>query len=631
MLIHTGLFDHMVLQRSAKNISDAEFAGESSHAGSLVATVTRGGKKVRGLDRAVVGKASDGKFTGRLKGIPPGGPCRVDLAIVDGSGKAVDKLTVKDVCVGDVWIAAGQSNMQGCGRGEDKAKPHPLVRAFYMDDHWDVAVDPIHQLEIAVDPVHNGGNRADKPGNNPNGVGPAIAFAQDMLQRTGVPQGILACAHGGTSMSQWDPVLLEQGGKSLYGASIRRLRKNGGKVRGVIWYQGESDCHPAAAAVYTDRMKTLVKSFRRDAKDAKLPFVAVQLGRLINTGFDRASWNSVQDQQRLLLNEIANYSFTPVVDLQLDDTIHIGGRGMAVLGARLAYAMDVLLNGKRAGKPPITFKRVKAVPGRNGVIDVVVEFDNVVGDLQVPCGTRPTGFAIGDPTPSNFIYDTELKGNAVVLHTTLSANALSHQVVYYGYGTDPFCNITDGASRLIPVMGPIQLAANRAVTESVNHLQVAFPVSLPVDGSADVKLNNLKYPADVGALPWKLTQFPNRFCDVHLETDKLKPQDFVIYFRTKIEVSEPMKLAACLGYDGPIKLWINGEELFHNPNGTNPAWEDMKRVKFDAKPGTYEVLVALGSKPNPWGIFLRFERLDVTKQQLKAGPKTYAMPRVVVG
>lgn len=630
MLIHTGLFDHMVLQRSAKNVSDAEFTGESAASGALVATVTRGGKKVRGLDKTIVGKSRGGRLTGRLVGVPAGGPYRIDLAIVDKTGAAIDKLTVKDVCVGDVWIAAGQSNMQGCGKGEYKDKPHPLVRAFYMDDHWAVALDPIHQLEIAVDAVHNGGNRATVPGNNPNGVGPAIAFAKDTLERTGVPQGILACAHGGTSMSQWDPALLEKGGHSLYGAAIRRLRKNGNKIAGIIWYQGESDCNPAASELFTDRMKTLVKSFRRDAKDSKLPFVAVQLGRLINTGFDRASWNSVQDQQRRQTEVIPNYSFASAVDLQLDDSIHVGSVGMKTLGRRLAYAMDVLRRGARAGKPPITFKSIKHVRYRNGLLTLRIEFDNVVGKFRVAEGTRPTGFAIGDPTPSNFIFDTELDGDGVILYTTMSPQALSHQSLYYGYGTDPFCNILDGAGRLIPVMGPISIAASRAVTECVNHLQVAYPVALSIDEGVDVKLNNLKYPADINAIPWKLTKFTDRFCDVHLETDKLKPQDYAIFFRTKIIVPEPMKLGACLGYDGPIKLWIDGEEKFHNPNGTNPAYEDMKVVKFDAAAGTHEVVIALGSKPNPWGIYLRFERFDVTKQQIKEGSKAYAMPKIIV-
>jgi sialate O-acetylesterase len=35
--------------------------------------------------------------------------------------------------------------------------------------------------------------------------------------------------------------LKQKGGDSLYGAMIRRFELIGGKVAGVLWYQGESD------------------------------------------------------------------------------------------------------------------------------------------------------------------------------------------------------------------------------------------------------------------------------------------------------------------------------------------------------------------------------------------------------
>ena len=33
-------------------------------------------------------------------------------------------------------------------------KPNGQVRAFYMNDRWDIALDPIHTLRNAFDPVH---------------------------------------------------------------------------------------------------------------------------------------------------------------------------------------------------------------------------------------------------------------------------------------------------------------------------------------------------------------------------------------------------------------------------------------------------------------------------------------------
>jgi len=171
--------------------------------------------------------------------------------------------TVEDVLVGDVWILAGQSNMQGVGLLKHRLPPVDAVRAFYMDDRWAPAEDPIHNLDAAVDSVHvelSGGTRPQPA--RFTGVGPGVAFGQDMFEATGVPQGLIACAHGGTSMEQWDPALKRLGSRSLYGAMLRRFQKNGSRVAGVVWYQGESDANAEAAPHYTRRMKRLVRAMR---------------------------------------------------------------------------------------------------------------------------------------------------------------------------------------------------------------------------------------------------------------------------------------------------------------------------------------------------------------------------------
>ena len=40
-----------------------------------------------------------------------------------------------------------------------------------------------------------------------------------------------------------------QGGDSLYGGMLRRFELAGGRVKGVLWYQGESDANPTAGPV----------------------------------------------------------------------------------------------------------------------------------------------------------------------------------------------------------------------------------------------------------------------------------------------------------------------------------------------------------------------------------------------
>lgn len=617
MKITSGLFEHMVLQRNGKKVSDARIEGTCAAAGEVRATVRgKGGKTIAGLADAFVGKAMKGKFAARLRGMPAGGPYEVTLRA------GGESLTVSDVLVGDVWILGGQSNMQGCGLRKQAAEPHPMVRAFFMDDAWRVAQDPIHNMWDAVDPVHmeiNGNKRHAV--NTTHGVGPGVAFGQDMHRRTGVPQGLIACGHGGTSMTQWDPARKRKGGHSLYGATIRRFRKNGGRVAGVAWYQGCSDTLPDAAALYLGRMRRLIAAMRRDFGDPRLPFALVQIGRVLRWGGDAAGWNRVQDAQLRLQKIVPRCACVPAIDLRMDDSIHIGGADQQRLGRRLGQAMAALLKLPGAGKLPISFRRATVRPsGVNGTAEVVVEFDNVMGKLR--SGDRPVGFDLGEPTPAAHVFDTRLEGSTVVLRSLLGRAAAEACSLTYGAGLMPVCNITDEADRALPVFGPVALGELMARSAFIQRFRLS-PL-LPGRG----RLHGVGCPSEKEIACWATRDFPANFCDLHAEWGT---GDQLVFYAAVIECRESMRLAAQIGYDGPVKLWVDGVEKYHDPNGTNPAVADAGTIPFRAGKGSHRVTIALGTNGGrAWGVFLRFKRLDVTQRQLKAGPDAWGLPGVTV-
>ncbi|MCM8825236.1 MAG: sialate O-acetylesterase [Candidatus Omnitrophica bacterium] len=630
MEIEKGLFDHMVLQVDDKKLTDTEFSGFCKTYGKVILTVKDTNGIVKNFKNVCVGEAKNGNFTGKIKGLKAGGPYDFEISIQGKDGKSYEKKKIKDVVAGYVWVAAGQSNMQGCGMLKDAEKPHKMVRAFYTSDKWDIAKDPIHNLWECVDDVHVDLGVVRGQITRPlTGTGPAVSFAKEMFRLTGIPQGIIACAHGGTSMSQWDPELKNLGGKSLYGATLRRVKKNGGKIEGIIWYQGESDSTQQACCLYSERMKKLVTSFRKDLKDQNLPFVAVQIGRFINTGFQRQYWNSIQDQQYRLLKKIKNFSIVPSVDLSLDDTIHISGRDHKILGKRIAYAMNVLVHGKKAGFPPIGLDErkieAKAVPPNN-YVDITLKFKNVAKSFIMPGGVRPAGFSIGDPEPGPFIYDIGIAKDTVILRTNLSLSGIEGKLLYHGYGLDPYCNVKDAHERIIPVFGPVRLGRYRALTPMVTEWDCFFPFDLPE--GVDAQLNGLGIQHCSG-INWSHIRFQTRFCDLHEKLAGYSGRDFVIWFSKRIKISGSMKLAACLGYDGPVKIWLDNREIFHDPAGTNPAWEDRAIVKFDAEPGEHKIVIALGSnKCRAWGIYFRLERLDIPKKFIRQN-LVFPMPEFI--
>lgn len=612
-----GLFSRMVLQRTRSNQSRAAFAGACRVSGAVEARVRAKGKTLPGWNWKKVGTAKRGKFAGTIAGLKVGGPYDIDLRISD-KGRTLAELAVADVLVGDVWILAGQSNMEGIGWLKDKLRPVNKVRAFYMTDEWDVAVDPLHTLWCAVDPVHGG--RPDVSRVQPGryaGVGPGVAFGQDLYKRTGVPQGLIACAHGGTSMSQWDPALKKEGGKSLYGAMCRRFRKNGGAVAGVFWYQGCSDADPKAAACYTQRMKTLVQSMRRDFRNPRLPVVAVQISRVTMRGPGGELWDLIREQQRRLPGQIKDLAVVPAIDLPMDDLIHISGTGQHVLGRRCAEAMQVLREGKKAGSPPIEVRDVTIRPNPiSKLADIVVRFRNLVGSLK--SAGLPAGFHVETEMNTNGHYRVDLDGDKAIIHTSEAIDA-ARGSLQYGKGFDPYCNITDAAGRSIPAFGPLPMAleVTRAMTRFITDLRVSKV--LP-----GVNISKLEYPR---GLKLQRRKFETSLCDRHL--DPGMAGESLVYYAFDFRCEAAMKLRLLLGYDGPVKVWYDGKEIFRDPAGTNPARPEDAIVPLAAKAGRHEMLVALGSYGSAWGVFLRLERPDVSKAVLRRNPQKVKMPEML--
>ena len=225
-----GLMPRQVIQRNADNVSEITIRGHCTYDGVVEVRVlaTENHECLDGFDFRPMGTVASGNFLVPLIGIPVGGPYDIHVRLISDEHEEVQDIVVEDVLVGDVWLLAGQSNMQGCGYLELAAEPHAEVRAFYMDDRWDVARDPIHNVWAAADRIHIdllGDTISQYPTHI--GTGPGVAFGKKMREITGVPQGLIACAHGATSMKQWDPTMQNMAGGSLYGALMRRFHKNG--------------------------------------------------------------------------------------------------------------------------------------------------------------------------------------------------------------------------------------------------------------------------------------------------------------------------------------------------------------------------------------------------------------------
>lgn len=440
-----GIVNGMVMQRDENNLCDVYFTSDTEITSVSV-----------NCQFSSPNVEKDGERW-HLTGIRVGGPYKLTL----------NDTVFTDIYVGDVWMLTGQSNMQGIGRRVNI--PHnsnESIRAFYMDGHWDKANHPLHRTGDAMHKVHTEVLGAEPVNFNIKGVGPGLSFAKKMYDLTAVPQGVIACAHGGTNLcEQWDPKKLPEGAdKSLYAAAVDRFEMNGANCKGIFWYQGCSDTHEGQDVKYTDNMIELVESFRKDFK-ADLPFVQVQISRTSWASVDdreaNKRWSSIREQQRTLHEKIENLDTVHTIAYRLSDCIHLCADAQEVVGKDAAEAMFCLINGKLYGcVPGIKLKSMEIYADEfdPNMSYAVLEYDNVHGKLL------DNGRAMGFDRAWNSdwgeqcgISDVFCDGNRVTIRFDYKKEDIIGQYLWYGLGKNPPCNITDEAGRSIPAFGPIKI------------------------------------------------------------------------------------------------------------------------------------------------------------------------------
>lgn len=421
-------------------------------------------------------KASMGKLTHieknkwELTGIYLGGP--YNLTIED----SLDSATFTDIYVGDLWLLAGQSNMEGAGRmtAEDEFEAQnfvPFIRAFYMDDTWDSAKPMLHQLSFSKDPSHkkawsDGLKSLEERGidvfDNPpysfkRKVGPGYYFAKEMFALTdGVPQGVIPAAVGGAAIEAWLPL----GENNHFTAAMRRIEETGSSIKGVFWAQGEGNTEPEA---YPSQIELIRKALCEKTGRSVMPFVQLQSFKCTlaigDPNTDRV-WSRFREMQRKMPENAQALCTVATNDLSLEDCIHLSSDSQKTAGVRGARAMHYLVSGCGFAEPTIDkiyLSKTRYIP--NFSTDIHIRYKNISGALRSK--GVPSGFTLRQkdeirPTEKMF-RKISLCQNEVIISVEIPTEKLKDCELWYGFGNDFYCNITDGENRALPAMGPIPL------------------------------------------------------------------------------------------------------------------------------------------------------------------------------
>jgi sialate O-acetylesterase len=414
--------------------------------------------------------------------LPPqsaGGPFKLTI-------KGSNTIQLEDILVGDVWFTSGQSNMEMPLDGfpgsavvtnsdeEIRNANHPRIRLLLVKRKTsDVPLrdyDPTSWTPCT-------------PETAAKFSAVAYFFGKELADHEHVPIGLIDSTWGGTPAEAWTsmrglsqdsalmPVFSEWASFSGEQSDLPQLlelekredeaaRKanqpmpkhnwhpNTGSwqpsalfnamvapalnfpIKGVIWYQGESNASVARANLYEKLLPTLIADWRTNWHQGDFPFLFVQIANFKST--PEGTWPIVREAERRTLS-VANTGMAVTIDIGDPDNVHpankqdVGAR-LALAARKLAYAEDLEYSGP--------LYRQVSIEGHN----LRVWFDHTAGGLSAKGGVL-TGFEIAGDDHHFAQATAQIDGNTVLI----SSDAVSNpRFVRYGWSNSPVINLTNG-------------------------------------------------------------------------------------------------------------------------------------------------------------------------------------------
>ncbi len=154
-------------------------------------------------------------------------------------------------------LMIGQSNMAGRGFLEEATPIKTSRLKVLRNGRWQPIFFPVN------------------PDRKTAGVTMAESFAECYAENhEGVEVGLIPCADGGTSITQW------QEGGLLYDHAVMqaRLASRTSAIAAVIWHQGESDCLHGLHTSYKENFLRFYRALCRDLDLSGVPFIIGELG-----------------------------------------------------------------------------------------------------------------------------------------------------------------------------------------------------------------------------------------------------------------------------------------------------------------------------------------------------------------
>lgn len=285
-----------------------------------------------------------GEWLVKVKTTEAGGPYSISIS----SGK--DKVSLKNILLGEVWLCSGQSNMEmQVAGGTDM----PIIDSndLILDaDNDDIRLFALQKASMDTPQDTCVGNWTAASSTTVatfSAVG--YLFAKQLQRKLHVPIGIISSNWGGSKVEAWMnketiskfPEALKRTSRETTSPNHKASRLYNGMVapitnfviKGVLWYQGESnvDDHNDYAVLQTG----MVANWRDDFGIGDFPFYFVQVAPYYyrnSKGFNAAL---LRDEQLKSMSMIPNSGMVCTFDIGEEKNVHPAKKEK--VAKRLAY------------------------------------------------------------------------------------------------------------------------------------------------------------------------------------------------------------------------------------------------------------------------------------------------------
>lgn len=397
---------------------------------------------------------------------------------VDMTVTGTNSIVVKNILIGEVWIAAGQSNMEwdvsqsNNAAQEIKNATDPSIRLFVVKQ---TIIDSVQE-----DVVGSWQVCSSESVKNFSAVG--YFFGRGLQQQLKTPIGIIESDWGGTNCQAWTPVAAIEADPRLnyimtdwkkFSDSFPERRKaydtaleqwqalsddqkknttlprepltlpkekpgvlyNGMiapltfyTIRGVIWYQGEANAYERVAYPYRYLFPTLITAWREKWKQGDFPFLYVQLSTL----FKHPYWPVLRESQ----TETLKFKNTAMaVSVDVGDSTNAHYKNKQIIGHRLelaaravVYKEDIEFSGPMFRQATIEEDRMR------------IWFDHAKG-LKTIDQAPVRGFIIAGSDGVFFPATAKIENETIVLS---NSHVTKPMIVHYAFKDAPVVNLVNG-------------------------------------------------------------------------------------------------------------------------------------------------------------------------------------------